>query len=185
MFPNRVKRVSVLTRFKRYAILNASNWQFRGSGVFVVCVRLMVLLLFTAHAVLGCCVHHRHQPSCQNSLASYGQPVVKFAHHAKPCAHGCRHHHAAPDARDGASVPTKQHHPHHKCDQPTCTYLASSSDGLQLDAFDLCASLDQVVVGSVGKLKLIATRCTNRERKWCRGTIDPDDVCILQNSWQL
>lgn len=85
------------------------------SPVFLQIIHILTMLAFTAHAVVGCCLHHAH-PEKSRSAASYHSEASEKHSCKSACHHRARHEH---DTRpvDPESDP---------CEEGSCIFFTDS-----------------------------------------------------------
>ncbi len=110
-------------------------------------LRWIMLVAFTAHAVLGCCIHHHHAASeLLNLLASVETNAADaLAGRATHALTSCCHHHSATQVVEparGATTAVPPTHDGHECDESNCLFLAAD--------YSPASECVDVGVGSVG-----------------------------------
>lgn len=152
--------------------------------MLTACLRVLMLLTFTAHAVLGCCMHHQHQVCCQRFSSGWSQPATHSEIQASTCSHGCRHHgKSSSDAKTETPAPSNHSH---DCDQPACSFLATNPESYACDIVDTHLTFDHVLVGNVAKPEVAGIGQPSWElTRWQGISVSASALCIAQNSWQL
>lgn len=156
--------------------------QLRKVGMFGLCVKIVMLLSFTAHAVLGCCLHHQHDSCCQPSPTP-SVVNVDSAGSKVTCEGKCCHHKTS--IADTKTAPVEPpSHPSDGCSQPDCAFLLTkSSTSVDLDCITLSYS------AAVAEYFIPQAMCSSSLRRVQPVNYPLDGSaaahCILQGSWQL
>lgn len=149
--------------------------------LFTVCLKILMLATFTAHAVFGCCLHHQHQNCCESSAS-----LIKAERITKQkistCHHCCEH-----DAEHSASEPVlpAPGNNHDGCDEPTCSFLSAGNQQLDFD-FSVLSFVYLTINCNKGSSGVLCSDDMARGSARCHGIYgSPHEICISQSSWQL
>lgn len=161
--------------------------------MFVVAFKLLTLITFTVHAVLGCCAHHQHHPRSE-------------ACHAAVDSSACDHSHAHPGDRGDVAESTHKGYCHdgvdqqqgmsesssgspcdgsHDCQELRCTYVSAPTE-----TFDALKSFP-VLVSYVGKDLTVCQFTASADSflfAWLRSSSPPLGYrccCTFFQSWQI
>ena len=110
--------------------------------MFTIAVRILSLLSFTVHAVIGCCAHHSHgdvhDKTCEsNRECGFHQSLERHVHEVEITSSSCCH--ADEIATDGSdevctNSPEIPCDDSHTCNETICSFLAGASVSLDLDS---------------------------------------------------
>ena len=103
--------------------------------MFAVTIKLLTLITFTVHAVLGCCAHHQHHPHSESCHASVESSTCDHSHaHPGDCGDvaestqkGCCHDgvNQVQIQRMSESSNGSPCDGSHDCQQPRCNYVSA------------------------------------------------------------
>lgn len=119
---------------------NASRIGF----LFKTAVRIVTLLSFTVHAVIGCCAHHSHglfhDETCEsNRKCGHHQTPARQAHDVEAATSSCCHPEAIALDGSDAGYPDSPEMPcndSHQCNETICSFLAGSSVSLDFESLN-------------------------------------------------
>jgi hypothetical protein len=114
--------------------------------MFSLCLKLLTIVTFTGHVMLGCCAHHVHGTEV---VASDDSITVVVEH--KHAHSNCSHHHSSIESTDNSADDQPSDHPEHHgdCDEVECSYVESNDTVTLVDisSWPLC-DLENVLVTS-------------------------------------
>jgi len=103
--------------------------------VFAVTIKLLTLITFTVHSVLGCCAHHQHHPHSEACHAAVESPACDHSHaHPGDCGDvaestlkGCFHDGVDQGQTRGLSESSNGStcDGSHDCQEPRCNYVSA------------------------------------------------------------
>ncbi len=151
--------------------------------MFSVCIKLLTLVTFAGHVIVGCCAHHAHaHEECHENHES-GVAIVhhdghEHVHHSHE-QHG--HEDAVPTAEDSDEPASSEHEHPENCHEDDCKYVADRDVTLPIDLF---SGLDNWIV------EIPVQTTTALEASL---VVDPDrplgivsaDCCAQWHRWQV
>ena len=115
--------------------------------MFSLCLKLLTIVTFAGHVMLGCCAHHVH-----GTEAVASDDLITAVVEHKHAHSNCSHHHSPIESTDNSADDQPSEHPEHHgdCDEVECSYVESNDTVTLVDisSWTLCDLANVLVTSS-------------------------------------
>ncbi len=154
-------------------------------------IQRLTLIAFTAHAVLGCCLHHAHAVESDRCREQATAECDSSHDHDGPCSHSHCEHDDNSSVEHDSLLPSIEavywacsHERSHPCNEARCNYVPTN---MKLCDFDFDQAVEQLVFDNTATATALSLQkfILSSDRTISAPPRSSGQSCAKLQSWQI